>query len=286
MLFDHPGDERTPEIMRHDLHAHLFAALTGDVVDRVLGNAFARDMAAATDTIEQEAIVLFAFLEVRAAKLQPGLQLGKRPGRRVLDQFLVALADHAHAAFVEVDLRQVEVDRLRLAHARAIQQADHRRIPQALGARVGGADFHHFADQCAAQVTALPQTGAGRGLDRAHLQQVVLADQAQAPRLVHYPAYRVHIQRRRVRRIAVLTQRGDQGNHLFRLQQVPVDLVEVDVFKTQPVGRVLQHVAHGQLAGRGQTGEVEGQRVADGLCQGRSAFGLNTSTKPLFNRGI
>ena len=120
MLLDHPRDKRTTEIMGHDLDPHLIAALARDVVNRMLGDAFPGDMAASPDTVEQEAVVLLAFLEVLAAERQPGLQLGKRPVRRVLDQLFVALADHAQAALVKVDLCQVQVHRLRLAHARAI----------------------------------------------------------------------------------------------------------------------------------------------------------------------
>ncbi len=103
--------------MGHDLHAHLLTALTGDVVNRVLGDAFTGDMAATANTIEQEAIVLLTFLELLATKRQPGLQFVERPGWGVLDQFFVAFANHTQAAFIEVDLRQVQVDRLRLAHA-------------------------------------------------------------------------------------------------------------------------------------------------------------------------
>ena len=120
MLLDHPGDKRTTEIMGHDLDPHLITALACDVVNRMLGDPLSGDMAASPDAVEQEAVVLLAFLEVLATKRQPGLQLGKRPVRRVLDQLFVALADHAQAALVKVDLCQVQVHRLRLAHARAI----------------------------------------------------------------------------------------------------------------------------------------------------------------------
>lgn len=120
MLLDHPRDKRTTEIMGHDLDPYLITTLARDVVNRMLGDAFPGDMAASTDAVKQEAVVLLTFLELLATKRQPGLKFGKRPVRRVLDQFLVALADHAQTALVKVDLRQVQVDRLRLAHARAI----------------------------------------------------------------------------------------------------------------------------------------------------------------------
>ena len=73
MFFNHPRDKRAAEVMGHDLHPHLFTALAGDVVDRMLGNALAGDVAATANAVEQEAVVLLAFLEVFAAKIQPGL---------------------------------------------------------------------------------------------------------------------------------------------------------------------------------------------------------------------
>ncbi|MNG33257.1 hypothetical protein D3C84_1194700 [compost metagenome] len=78
----------------------------------MLGDALAGDMAAAPDAIEQERVILFAFLEHRTPQFQPRVQLGKSPGRSVLDQLFVALGGHPQAALGEVDLVQVEVDRL------------------------------------------------------------------------------------------------------------------------------------------------------------------------------
>ncbi|MNF98937.1 hypothetical protein D3C84_818190 [compost metagenome] len=42
---------------------------------------------------------------------------------------------------------------------------------------------------------------------------------------------------------------------------MPGNLFDIHVFETQAVGRVLQDVAHGQLAGRGQSRQVQGQRI-------------------------
>ncbi|MNP59420.1 hypothetical protein D3C76_1544160 [compost metagenome] len=53
--------------MRHDFHPHLCATLSGDVIDRVFGDALAGDVTAATNAIEQKRVVFFAFLERRAA---------------------------------------------------------------------------------------------------------------------------------------------------------------------------------------------------------------------------
>ncbi|MNV19661.1 hypothetical protein D3C71_1105350 [compost metagenome] len=64
VFLDHPGDERTPEIMGHDFYPHLRPTLPGDVVDRMLGDALAGDVAAPANAVEQERIVRFAFLEL------------------------------------------------------------------------------------------------------------------------------------------------------------------------------------------------------------------------------
>ena len=57
MLFDHPGDERPAEVVRHDLHAHLRATLAGDVVNGMLGDTRPGDVAATADAVEQERVV-------------------------------------------------------------------------------------------------------------------------------------------------------------------------------------------------------------------------------------
>ena len=64
MLFDHSGDERTPEIVGHDLYPDLCTALAGDVIDCVFGDAFAGDVAATADAIEQKPVIAFTFLEL------------------------------------------------------------------------------------------------------------------------------------------------------------------------------------------------------------------------------
>ncbi|MNG32685.1 hypothetical protein D3C84_1187570 [compost metagenome] len=85
-------------------------------------------MAATANAIEQEVVIGLALRQLLAPKRQPGVEFVEGPGRRVLDQLLVALAQHLQAALVEIDLAQVEVDRLGFAHAGAVQQGDHRRI--------------------------------------------------------------------------------------------------------------------------------------------------------------
>ena len=64
VLFDHPSDERATEVVGHDLHPDLRATLTGNVVNRVFGDALAGDVAATANAVEQEGIVALAFLEL------------------------------------------------------------------------------------------------------------------------------------------------------------------------------------------------------------------------------
>ncbi|MNY05094.1 hypothetical protein D3C86_1378020 [compost metagenome] len=90
---------------------------------------------------------------------------------------------------------------------------------------------------------------------------MLLTDQAHAPRFVHHPAHGVDVQRRGVGRVAIRAQGGHQRDDIFGLQLMPGDLLDIHVFETQAVCRVLQDVAHGQLAGRGQSRQVQGQRI-------------------------
>ncbi|MNI38614.1 hypothetical protein D3C81_1877520 [compost metagenome] len=113
----------------------------------MLGDALAGDVAATADAVEQERVVLFAFLEHRAAQFQPGIELGERPGRGVLDQLLVALGGDAQAALIEVELIEVEIHRLRFTHARTVQDRDNGGVPLALWPRISGANLHQFLDQ-------------------------------------------------------------------------------------------------------------------------------------------
>ncbi len=161
----------------------------------MLGDALASDVPAPADAVEQERVVYQARGQMPAAQLQPGLQLVESPGGCVLDQLTIALGQHLQAALAEIHLGQVQVDRLGLAHARAIEQRNQRCIAHALGARVGSAHGHQFMDQAALEVASAGQARAADGLDRTHLQQVVLADQAGPPRLVHHPAQGVDVQR-------------------------------------------------------------------------------------------
>ena len=147
VLLNHSGNERTSKIMRHDFHPDLRAPLSGDVIDRMFGDALAGDVAATTDAVEQERIVHLALLQLRATQLQPVIQFGERPGRCVLDQLFVALGGHPQAALGEIDLIQVQVHRFRFAHARAVQNPDDRRVPQPLWPWIGGTDRHQFLDQ-------------------------------------------------------------------------------------------------------------------------------------------
>jgi hypothetical protein len=48
--------------MRHDFHPDLCAALPGNVVDRMLGDALAGNVAATADAVEQERIIRLALL--------------------------------------------------------------------------------------------------------------------------------------------------------------------------------------------------------------------------------
>ncbi|MNM80524.1 hypothetical protein D3C81_924960 [compost metagenome] len=181
--------------MGHDLHAHLSTALSGNVVDRMFGDACAGDVVAAANTVEQKRIVGCPLRQILAAQVQPRLQLLERPRRRVLDQLPVALAQHLQAAGFEVHLVQVDVDRLRLAHAGAIQQGNNRRVANALRPGVGGAHIHQLADQAAPQVAPRRQAAAGGRLDLANSQQLLVVDQALAPRLVHHPTDGIDVQR-------------------------------------------------------------------------------------------
>ncbi|BCJ07309.1 hypothetical protein PRtIB026_A29680 [Pseudomonas sp. RtIB026] len=45
-------------------------------------------------------------------------------------------------------------------------------------------------------------------------------------------------------------------------ESVPGHLGDIDIGEAQAVGGILQDVAHGQLAGRGQAGKVLQQRIA------------------------
>jgi len=195
VLLDHPGDERPPKIVGHDLHADLRATLAGNVIDRMFGDALARDVAASTNAVEQERVIHLPLLELRAAQFEPGVEFGKGPGGRIFDQLLVALARHSQAALGKIQLTEVQVDRLRLAHPRAIQNCNDSGVAQPLWPGVGGTHRHQFLDQRTAQVAPLGQPRAGDALDRAHLQQVFLADQAHAPGFIHYPAHGVDVQR-------------------------------------------------------------------------------------------
>ncbi len=82
MLFDHPGDERPAEVVRHDFHPHLRTALTGNVVDRMLGDTRPGDVATAADAVEQERVVLCPCWQVLTAQVQPRLQLLERMAGR------------------------------------------------------------------------------------------------------------------------------------------------------------------------------------------------------------
>ncbi|MNH01595.1 hypothetical protein D3C79_608160 [compost metagenome] len=261
MLFDHPGDERPAEVVRHDLHAHLRTTLAGDVVNGMLGDARPGDMAATADAVEQERVVFGPRRQVLAAQVQPRLQLLERPWRGVLDQLAVALAQHLQAARLEVDLVQVDVHRFRLAHAGAVQQGDDRRVTHTLRPWVGRAHIHQFANQAAAQVAPRRQAAAGGRLDLADAQQLLVIDQALAPGFVHHTADGVDVQRRAVGCVTVGTQRRHQGDHMAGLEPMPGHIDDIAVDKTQPVGSVLKDVAHGLLAGWGQAGHVLQQRI-------------------------
>ncbi|MNG04863.1 hypothetical protein D3C84_880260 [compost metagenome] len=88
-----------------------------------------------------------------------------------------------------------------------------------------------------------------------------LADQAHAPRFVHHPTHRIDVQRRRIGRITVGAQGGDQGDDIFGLQVVPGDLLDIHFFEAQAIGGVLQDITHGQLAGGRQSRQVQGERI-------------------------
>ena len=75
----------------------------------MLGDALAGDVAATANAVEQERIVVLAFLELGTAQFQPRIELAERPCRRVLDQLLVAFGGDAQAALLKVDLIQVQV---------------------------------------------------------------------------------------------------------------------------------------------------------------------------------
>ncbi|MNN43079.1 hypothetical protein D3C81_1572970 [compost metagenome] len=222
----------------------------------MLGDARAGNVVAAADSVEQEGVVRRAFWQRLPAQFKPGLQFFEGPGRRILDQLPVAFAQHLQAARLEVDLLQVDVHRLRFAHAGAIQQRDDRRITNTLRARIGGADIHQFANQATAQVAPWRQAAAGCRLDLTNTQQLLVIDQALAPGFIHHAAYCVDIKRRTVGRIAIGAQCCNQADHMSRLKLVPWHIDEVAINETQPVGSVLQDVAHGLLAGRRQPGEV------------------------------
>ncbi|MNN32313.1 hypothetical protein D3C81_1460340 [compost metagenome] len=162
---------------------------------------------------------------------------------------------------MEIDLAQVEVDRLGFAHAGAIEQGDHRRITQPLRARVGRAGVHQFTDQAALEVAPAGQACALGRLDAADAQQLILADQAQTPGLVHHPTHRIDVQRRGVGRITIGAQGRHQGGDMARFKLVPRHLADVAILETQAVGGILEDVLHGQLTGRRQAGEVLQQGV-------------------------
>ncbi|MNS67970.1 hypothetical protein D3C72_1012340 [compost metagenome] len=250
--------------MGHDFHPDLRAPLPGDVVNRVFGDALPGDVAATADAVEQERVVRLAVLEHRTAQLEPGFKLGEGPGRCVLDQLLVALGRHPQAALGEIDLVQLQVHRFGFAHPGTVQNPDDRGIPQALRPRIGSADRHQFLDQRTPEIAPLGQPCTGHALHRTHLQQMLLRDQAHAPRFVHHPAHRVDIERRRVRRIAVRTQGGHQRNDVLWLQIVPGNFLDIVVFEAQAVGGILQHITHGQLAGRRQSRQIQGQWIGEG----------------------
>jgi len=123
------------------------------------------------------------------------------------------------------------------------------------------ADVHQLTDQAAAQVASRRQAAATGGLDLADLQQPVVRNQFQAPGLVHHAAYGIDVERRRVGREAIGAQGCHQPDHVPGLELMPGHVGDVAIVEPQAVGDVLQHVAHGQLAGRRQASEVVRQRV-------------------------
>ncbi len=205
-------------------------------------------MAATADPVEQERVVALPRLEARPAQFQPVVQRLEGPFGGVLDQLLVAFAQHPQAALGEIDLRKVEVDRLGLAHPRAIQNRNDRRIATPLRPGVGSTGFHQLTNQRATDVAALDQSRTADRFDRADFQQLIVADQVVPPGFVHHAANGIHIQRGGIGRVVILAQRCDQCGHVAGLQGVPGNIMNIDVSHAQPVRRILQNVGHGQAA--------------------------------------
>ncbi len=103
-LFDHPGYERPPKIVGHDVHPHLPPALLGDEVNGMFSDSVAGDVTAAANPVEQERVIALPRLQARAAQFQPVVQRLERPLGGIFDQLLVAFAQHPQAAFGEIDL--------------------------------------------------------------------------------------------------------------------------------------------------------------------------------------
>ena len=89
---------------------------------------------------------------------------------------------------------------------------------------------------------------------------MILGDQVLLPGLVHHPANGIDVQRRGIRRVAVLTQRGHQRGDMPRLQLMPGEFINRHIFGAQAVCRFLQDIAHGLAAGGGKSLKVKRHR--------------------------